>query len=235
MKPKFGGPVKDGLTWPGKYKLNFIHPGVQYPWKFNCPEPLCFYAIVAADEVTLDKRIEQHTCPWYGGGTTTFSWGVMSDFYLGPIWKLLDDQVDIIKGTVPSEYFEQFTAAKFKARGIAEVLAVLMPPFFATADEIVREAIVRWEKRQAGEKYDTPGLGTRKFHRPPGAEGVDNPSWITKPEYTADQPRPKKPAPKYNLDPTQIAEIKARKGFPAEILSSVYGVPVDIVKSIQES
>jgi hypothetical protein len=230
IERKFKRPVKVANTWPGKTKLNFTHPGIQYPWKFHCPQPLCFYVVVAADEATIDKRIETHTCPWFGGGTTTFSWGTMSDDFLQPIWKMLDASVDVLKS--PNATAEEKIAARFGGRGLAEALAILMPPFFKTGDEIVKEAIVRWENRQAGTDYETPGLGRFKFKRPPGVIGdPDNPSWVTKPEYDAKEP---KPAPKYDLDEAAIAAIKKGKAFPAQILMAAYGVSLDVIKYIQE-
>jgi hypothetical protein len=116
---------------------------------------------------------------------------------------------------------------------VADTLAVLMVPFFTTGDEIVKEAIVRWEHRQAGTDYETPGIGRFKWKRPPGVIGDPNkPSWAK--EYDPSEPK-KKAAPKHNLDEAAIAAIKAAAAFPAEILSTAYGVPVDVIKYIQEN
>lgn len=223
--------VKDAKTYPGKFKLNFKHPGVQYPWKFNCPQPLCFYAVVGATEEFIDNLIENHTCPWFGGGTTTFSWGVMSDEYLTPIWHKLDLLVNVFKNDEKTP--EARREAGLMARGMADVLAILMPPFFSTGDEIVKEALVRWEKRQANEEYTTPGIGKYKF-RPPGAEVVDAPSWVTKPEYEVPSGPRTKPAPKHNLSATDQEAIKKQKAFPVDILVAAYGVSADVIKYIQD-
>lgn len=251
--------VKVANTWPGKTHINFKHSGIQFPWKFHCPQPLCFFCVVAATEKKLDKRIEHHvenTCPWFGGGTTTFSWGVMSDKYLQPIWAKLDAEVNIIKRTVefdPSvtddDIRQLMQDARLRARGLAEALALLMPPFFSTGDEIVREAIVRWEKRQAGEKYETPGLGMYKFQRPPGLKGdPDFPSWVTKPEYDTRDPKPKAKARPVEADqPTPVAttsnnltdeekdKIKKSVGFPISMLARAYNVTPAVIKAIQAS
>lgn len=229
-------PVKDVKTYPGKFKLNFKHPGVQYPWKFNCPQPLCFYVIVAATEELIDKRIEEHTCPWFGGGTTTFSWGVMSDDYITPIWKMLDAAVDVMKNSDATA--EEKTAARYGGRGLAEALAILMPPFFTDGDAIVREALVRWQHRQDGTEYTTPGIGKYKF-RPPGAEVVDEPSWVKQPEYEVPSGGRPKAAPKskptHALSQSDQEAIKKAKGFPIAVLVAAYGVSGDVIKSIQES
>lgn len=231
VEPKFTRPVKTANGWPGVTKVNFKHPGIQYPWKFHCPQALCFFVVVAATEEILNERIETHPCPWYGGGTTTFSWGVMSDEYLEPIWAKLDAEVDTIKAETTDYPTDKFTQARYRARGLAEALAILMPPFFTTGDEIVREAMVRWEKRQAGQPYETPGIGRFKWNRPPGVIGdPNNPSWVDKAEYDASQP---KPAPKHNLTDAQIAQIKASKNFPVRMLAKALDTDEAVIKYFQ--
>lgn len=227
-EPKYAKLVKTANGWPGVYNTLHTNPKAEYPWRFHCPQPLCFMVLHAATEVILNTRIEKHQCPWFGGGTTTFSWGVMADEYLTPIWKQLDEQVDAIQA---KDGHEQI--ARFKARAIAEALAILMPPFFTTGDEIVKEALVRWEHRQAGTDYETPGIGRFKWKRPPGVIGDPNkPSWAK--EYDPSEPKPKKKVT-HNLSDADVTAIKAAAAFPAEILATAYGVTADVIKNIQEN
>jgi hypothetical protein len=230
-EPKYPKLVKTANGWPGVYNTLHTNPKAEYPWRFHCPQPLCFMVLHAATEAILNDRVEKHQCPWFGGGTTTFSWGVMADDYLMPIWKMLDAAVDVMKSEAATP--EEKTAARFGGRGLAEALAILMPPFFTTGDEIVKEALVRWENRQSGTDYETPGIGRFKWKRPPGVIGDPNkPSWAK--EYDPSEPK-KKAAPKHSLDDKAIAAIKQAAAFPAEILSTAYGVPVDVIKYIQEN
>lgn len=230
-EPKYKKLVKTANGWPGVFNTLHTNPKAEYPWRFHCPQPLCFMVLHAATEVILNTRIESHQCPWFGGGTTTFSWGVMADDYLMPIWKMLDAAVDVMKSNEASP--EEKTAARFGGRGLAEALAILMPPFFTTGDEIVKEALVRWEKRQAKEDYETPGIGRFKWKRPPGVIGDPNkPSWAK--EYDPNEPK-KKAAPKHNLSDADVASIKAAAAFPADILSAAYGVTAEVIKYIQEN
>lgn len=216
-------PAKTPTQWPGKFKVDY--PGADkeapYPWKFQCQAPLCFYCIVAPTEAILDERIERHPCPWFGGGTTTFSWGVMSDTYLVPIWKLLDEQVDIIKGDAHDFPTEKYTAAQNKARGMAQVLAVLMPPFFSSADEIVREAVKRWEKRQAGENYETPGIGRLKWKQP---EPEATMAFAKRVEFDPEE------EPASQLSDEDKNKIRQSKAFPSNMLAAAYGVPESTIK-----
>lgn len=242
--PKYIRPVKDPKNWPGKFIKQF--PGSQYPWEFRCPAPFCFYVIVAQTESKLDERIEAHKCPWFGGGTTTFSWGLMSDSYIGPIWKMLDDQVDIVKGggnpdRTDDQIRSDMQQARYTARGLSEALAVLMVPFFTTANEIVKESIVRWEKRQAGEDYETPGLGRLKWKRPNEEFDPSKPSWLTKQHQDAfikgqaakeeveEAPRP---VSRHSLPAETVALIKNSKNFPASMLAAAYNITPAAIESI---
>lgn len=64
--------------------------------------------------------------------------------------------------------------AKGRARGKAEALALLMPPYFRTADEISQESMVRKAHRDAGQPYVSPGLSRGNLgHRLQHAALVD--------------------------------------------------------------
>lgn len=231
LEPKYKKLVKTANGWPGVYNTLHTNPKAEYPWRFHCPQPLCFMVLHAATEVILNDRIEKHQCPWFGGGTTTFSWGVMADDYLTPIWRMLDREMDLVYD--PEAEPRAREDAKEAARGYAGALSILMPPFFTTPKEIILEAKVRHEKRQAGEDYETPGIGRFKWKRPPGVVGdPSKPSWAK--EYDPNEPKVKA-APKHNLDAAAIDAIKKAAKFPAEILSTAYGVSVDVIKYIQEN
>lgn len=130
-------------------------------------------------------------------------------------WTLLDSKVDIIlsepngagDNVIEAENREQ---AKYEARGIAEVLALYMKPFYEKADDIVREAVARHKAKVAGEERDTPGL----------AEAIWNPqtTWDGKPRQLpsastpstrAKKRTPARPKPTRNLSPEELEGIRA--------------------------
>jgi hypothetical protein len=85
---------------------------------------------------------------------------------LQQVWDMLDVEVDLIY----SERIEFKDYHKHRARMIAEVLALFMPPHFRTPDEVAREGIKRYKAREAGDdRYETAGLGSRAFEPPPAA------------------------------------------------------------------
>lgn len=241
VEPKFTRLGKPGHIWPGVHKIpkSFSVEMQKHPWHFDCPAPLCFYRGSYTDELMARKIQETHPCPWFGGGTTTLSWGIMSDMFLAPIWQKLDEAVDElmkIKGYATHEDVTLWEA-KGEARGIAEALAVLMPPFFSTGDEIVQESMVRYEKRQAGEDYETPGVGRLRFAVPPGAEKM-TPSGIphsmavgTK---SAPEHHPSTASKNHGLTDDQVAAILSgyRAGFPDKMLAMAHGVDEKIVSRV---
>lgn len=235
LEPKFRRPGKVGHCWPGVWKAS---PSTRDDrlsdkkrlWHFNCPAPLCFYQGSYADEVMARKIQETHPCPWYGGGKTTISRGMMSDMFLAPIWKMLDETVDELM----EENREDLAA---RARALADALAVLMPPFFYTGDEVAHEAMVRHQKRQAGEEYETPGIGRLRFAVPPGAQEL-TPSGLSHasvagtkhaPEY-----HPAEASKNFGLPEERVAEIvkSLKAGFPTRMLAEAYGVNEALIKSI---
>lgn len=243
LEPKFRRPGKPGHIWPGVFKVSDSHPDKKNRWRLACPAPLCFYQGAYPDQGTANRLQETHPCPWFGGGTTTLSWGIMSDMFLAPIWKKLDRAVDNLmleKAKTPEELgheYDNLHRQEGACRGLAEALAVLMPPFFHTGDEIVQEAVIRWQKRQAGEDYETPGIGRLRFKTPPGAE-VLTPSGLShvhvagtkhSPEY-----HPANAVKNFGLSAEKVAEIvgQAKTGFESRILAMVHGVTENVIKQI---
>lgn len=206
--------------------MTIDHAGILHRFRFACSRPLCFYNVMVASEAKRDAMERDHPCPWYAGGTTTFSWGSMADEYLAPIWNLLDEEVKTIQGDVDFDREE----ARIRARAYARVLALLMQPFFTEPDAIVREAIRRHSERKKGEEPETPGIGRLRWKRPEATVGdPSHPSWQVG-EYDPDNPTPVK----HNLTDEQVAKIKAAKGMPVQMLSVAYGVEARIILALQK-
>jgi len=243
LEPKFKRPGKPGHLWPGVYKVPQSYTSSpdmkKHPWRFNCPAPLCFYHGGYADEAMARKVQETHPCPWFGGGTTTLSWGIMSDMFLAPIWKKLDDAVDELMRikSRTHDYDPDMRQQEGLCRGLAESLAVLMPPFFSTGDEIAQEAMVRYEKRQAGEDYETPGIGRLRYSVPPAAElltpsGIPHAAVVgtkSAPEY-----HPANAVKNFGLSDETVAAIMSghRAGFPDKMLALAHAVDEKIISRV---
>lgn len=55
-------------------------------------------------------------------------------------------------------YSRDLAIARARARGKAEILALLMRPYYSTADEVAAEATRRWDLLRRGETPNTKGL-----------------------------------------------------------------------------
>lgn len=139
---------------------------------YQCSEPGCWYRLLLEEFESW-----AHKCPH--GGDTHYGLSVTMSL-VSQCWEDLDelmDQLMIPAGKVENPKLGQsiwrstddhikYERVKGQARGMAVLLARFMVPFFSTPDDIAKEAKRRWEARQRGEDYETPGLGSRKFEFP---------------------------------------------------------------------
>lgn len=151
-------------------------------------------------------------------------------------WHLLDSKVAIIlaepngPGDNALEAQERETARQ-QARGIAEVLAILMRPFFDKPDNIVREAVKRYKAKQAGQEHETPGL----------AESIWDPHtrWDGTPFSVENEKKARRSkTTATTLKPKDIEGIKSalQSGmFDEKQLAEIYKVSVATVKSVAAS
>jgi hypothetical protein len=138
-------------------------------------------------------------------------------------WDELDRVVALLMQNKPEpSYSDEWT--KGYARGLAFTLSLLMVPHFRTQDEIIREAIKRKQMLDAGEEYDTPGLGSRRFEPPPG----DN-KLATSPPKAAP---PVKPTPRITLTEEDQEEVR-NSPMPAQLLASAYECSIAEIEYIQ--
>lgn len=85
------------------------------------------------------------------------------------LWAELDTTMDSLMNvaSVPNADGRQVELIRTKARTQAETLAMLMSPFFNTADEIAREAKKRYDARKKGDTaYVTPGIAGEEYVPP---------------------------------------------------------------------
>jgi hypothetical protein len=136
-------------------------------------------------------------------------------------WQLLDSKVNLIMEDTLNAAPEK-SAAKNEARGIAEVLAMFMKPFFESADDIVREAVKR---HKGGPDHETPGLAEKLWS--------PHTKWDGTP---FDENKQKKS--KSKLSDSDVQSIK--DGIASGILdekacASIFKVSIDEIKSVLSS
>jgi hypothetical protein len=154
---------------------------------FECDKPNCYRRFTLNSPEEVERERENHKCP-YWGGESKVSWSVTKTL-VQQMWDLLDEEVNVLKGDPTVGQIEYH---KFRARAIAECIAIFMKPFFETADEIVKESIKRWQARQDGDtEYETAGIGARRYEVAAMAHSSATPGWYTSPDggYTSDPSR----------------------------------------------
>lgn len=233
--PRLGKPPS---VWTGVSKRTTLETADQKarPWVCRCPAPMCFYNTSHKAEKDAQTALDTHPCPWFAGGTTTLSWGVMAESFVAPIWKLLDECMDEImlasSQVVSADPLEReagsraLATLKPTARAYANTLAILMPPFFRHPDEIALEAKVRYDKRTAGEEYETSGMGNRRYEKAGSTRVMDPP--------TPSAPRTYVPRGGKVLSDDEKTGIKmalAMGGFPVEQLAKTYGVTAQQIEA----
>lgn len=142
-------------------------------------------------------------------------------------WQRLDLNTEIIMSAGPGSDPDAVLAAKWKARTLAEVLADMMPPFFSTPDEIVAEAIKRYQNRD--DEYETPGLGVESL-------AAFEPDPL--PKTTARATRTKAVEVVASIDDqlrAKIAKALASGMFTAPQLAKAYGLNEATVESCRGS
>lgn len=201
--------------WPGVYD----HPSGRHG--FACPVHNCYYRIGLRPGDTTD-----HKCPRVG--ETKVSWSVAKTL-LETVWDQFDGTIDAIK--TPDPLLDQMALENLKgqARAYSRMLAVFMVPQFTSEEEIAREGMKRWKMRQAGEEYDTPGLGARRYEGPPAKQGVS-----TTPDASRHIPG-RKPLVAHKLTPGELTQLKnahASGMFDIPDLAHIYKLSEETVTAI---
>ena len=145
--------------WPGLY-LREGPEGLDKRtnlWIFKCAQPYCYYAVSCQDEATGISRRDTHKCPQTGaihfGASVTRT-------LIEQCWDMADDAYAKLQVCEDPIKLEQLRG---ELKGISKTIAIFMPPFFRTMQEVAEEIRKRFTMKDAGQSYETRGLGHRQF------------------------------------------------------------------------
>lgn len=140
------------------------------PYVADCQVDGCYYTVACTTIAEAWREKISHRCPRKGDPMNA------GPSIIEQAWAQLDAQVDEIYrlGDEANQYgldgdpglaeetYREMLVAKARARGKAEILALLMAPYYATADEISVEAAARAQARATGQRHRTLGLDPAK-------------------------------------------------------------------------
>lgn len=141
------------------------------------------------------------------------------------LWRKLDAEVDGLK-TVNNPHAEYH---KNRARAFAEVIADFMSAFYPTANDVVREALVRHDARVAGTEHETPGLAEHLWDPTKNIDGTDRISFSSGPAKKAAA----KPAAKLNEQQQIFVRKALADGMKADVLAGMFKVPEADIESLR--
>jgi len=146
------------------------------------------------------------------------------------LWHKLDGLIDEIRAPQTSVHDEY---NKAQANMLAEVIALVMSPFYEDSTAVLRESMVRWEARQEGREHESPGL----------AEAIWNPNTrFDGTPYSEESERRVRtgaaPKPQVVFDAQKIAFIKhcLENGTQSpEVLAGMFECTVVDIKGVLDS
>lgn len=196
----------------------------------HCDVKGCYLHVGVWTMEAAVQLLDHHQCPYYGG-ETRISWEIVITTLVERMWEMADEGYEkLITATEPDDKL------KGELRGYAEMIALFMSPYFKSANEIVHEVVKRWKMKEAGERYETPGIGARMYETPPNEPNkYARVSQATKPP-----PEPivhVSKQTKHNLSDSDCATIRETMQagmMTAEMMAPAFGVTPAIIRAIAE-
>lgn len=198
-------------------------PSTEFPFKVECHNEHCFFTIVTQLYAEAERwnKPSEHGCP--RRGDTQFGASV-TESLLMKAWAILDSHTGMVMALSKDQ--PERIVWQNRARGVAEVIALFMPPHFRTTDEIVREAMKRYQAAQEGREHKTPGLGDLKYTFP------DDPKYKSPLAQAAHQ-KEKANKGTEKVDEKTLDDIQFMKSFmkPAKIAEAT-GLSVQTIERV---
>jgi len=214
----------------------------------TCTVRLCYVHVCKATLELATEHEQNHKCP-QSNGQTHYSWEITMTL-VETMWAILDNEFDkliALNSERDGKNDDLRAFAQHRLRGMAEMTALYMSPHFRDADEIAREVVHRKQMRDAGQPYETPGIGSRRYEMPRYEPSAAHKETQTKRESiqelnarsvsrTHQQPKAKPTVKIVGIDAETRSAIAGLKGFAeANEVATIYGVAVEDVETIWQN
>lgn len=201
-----------------------------HPYAFECPNYLCFWstAHTSIEDALAAIEIHDKRCP-VGDVANIFIEGEVDENgqpYTKPvigksiaekIWDMLDEAIsDVMAASTDGN--------KARGRVLAEVLHLVCAPYYATVNDVTREAVRRYKQKAGQVEYqNTPGY---KY----------NPMPTSKYEALVAVKKPKEYDPTSILTDDQKDAIAKglTAGFTVDQLAKAYGVAQSVITALAQ-
>ena len=140
--------------------------------------------------------------------------------HLLALWGKLDDSIDIIRANQTADMEHE----KTRALTLAEVIQQLMHMFYADTNSVLAESMSRWEARQEGREYESPGLAESHWDPTVRAAAIQK-ATVARNKQTI-TPKP--------LDDQKAAFVKhslESGAMSPEELAKMFGVSIEVIKA----
>lgn len=138
-------------------------------------------------------------------------------------WEELDRAYEYMLSCTQPHQADEINATREYMRGMSTILLLWMSPHITSSQDMAREVVKRKKARDAGEVYETPGLGIRRFDPPPGMVRMS----------ARQRGNPVQIQPPAGLTPAQVVQIRQFKdAFTVEQLAQTYSVSVSVIESV---
>lgn len=213
----------------------------------NCKRPTQMVLMKLTDRFAPKNATSIRSVVSDGDGRSMITWGttvsgekiVTMNFHAYPrkvdmtqgrnvcvaLWEELDNAIDIIREA--GNPADLVTEKKVRATTLAEVIALIMSPFYADVNAVLAESMTRWTARQNSTDHESPGLGetiwdpATRFDGTPYAANAEVKAPSSKPRVVFDDT--KKTFIKHTLETGQMTP---------EVLAGMFQCSVEDIKAV---
>lgn len=150
------------------------YAAVNWPWLFTCDVRWCYWRTVHKTYEEAEAVRDQHnleTCPMANDSTIMDETDDRGLHYTKPhlgksmVEKMWDELDSIYENLAQATTSHGEDRLKGRARGVAWCIALCSGPYYEKADEVVREAVKRYQMKKGERPWEpTPGY---KWNPPP--------------------------------------------------------------------
>lgn len=129
----------------------------RYPFLYECHKKDCGYKVAVVSIETGIKEEFTHICPRRIALKEGRLSNVSALTAINEAWEMMDRRFADLKTLQAGDPRQELISSELS--GMANVLVLMMRPYYNTRDDLVREVVARYSDNLAGIEHVTPGVG----------------------------------------------------------------------------